>query len=64
VTDLLLRQAQASRAGAQGDDDHDVIGYLTELPRICHIRVRQSKCNNCAKRRLIGGIKHEVATIA
>jgi hypothetical protein len=26
VTDLLLRQAQASRAGAQGDDDYDVIG--------------------------------------
>ena len=26
VTDLLLRQAQTSRAGAQGDDDYDVIG--------------------------------------
>jgi hypothetical protein len=26
VTDLSLRQAQASRAGAQGDDDYDVIG--------------------------------------
>jgi hypothetical protein len=26
VTDLLLRQAQASRAGAHGDDDYDVIG--------------------------------------
>jgi len=26
VTDLLLRQEQASRAGAQGDDDYDVIG--------------------------------------
>jgi hypothetical protein len=26
VTDLLLRQAQTGRAGAQGDDDHDVIG--------------------------------------
>jgi hypothetical protein len=26
VTDLLLRQVQASRAGAQGDDDYDVIG--------------------------------------
>jgi hypothetical protein len=26
VTDLLLRQAQAGRAGAQGDNDHDVIG--------------------------------------
>ena len=26
MTDLLLRQAQASRAGAQGDDDYDVIG--------------------------------------
>jgi hypothetical protein len=26
VTDVLLRQAQASRAGAQGDDDYDVIG--------------------------------------
>jgi hypothetical protein len=26
VTDLLLRQAQAGRAGAQGDDDYDVIG--------------------------------------
>ena len=25
MTDLLLRQAQASRAGAQGDDDYDVI---------------------------------------
>jgi hypothetical protein len=25
VTDLLLRQVQASRAGAQGDDDYDVI---------------------------------------
>jgi hypothetical protein len=25
VTDLLLRQAQASRAGAQGDDDYNVI---------------------------------------
>jgi hypothetical protein len=27
VTDLLLRQAQASRAGAQGDDDYDVHRY-------------------------------------
>ena len=26
MTNLLLRQAQASRAGAQGDDDYDVIG--------------------------------------
>jgi hypothetical protein len=26
MTDLLLRQAHASRAGAQGDDDYDVIG--------------------------------------
>jgi hypothetical protein len=26
VTDLLLRQAQASRAAAQGDDDYDAIG--------------------------------------
>jgi hypothetical protein len=26
VTDLLLRKAQAGRAGAQGDDDYDVIG--------------------------------------
>jgi hypothetical protein len=26
VTDLLLRQAQPSRAGAQGEDDYDVIG--------------------------------------
>jgi hypothetical protein len=26
VTDLLLRQAEASRAGAQGDDDYDVVG--------------------------------------
>jgi hypothetical protein len=26
VTDLLLRQAQAGRAGAQGDNDYDVIG--------------------------------------
>ena len=26
MTDLLLRQVQASRAGAQGDDDYDVIG--------------------------------------
>jgi hypothetical protein len=26
MTDLLLRQAQASRAGAQDDDDYDVIG--------------------------------------
>jgi hypothetical protein len=26
VTDLLLRQAQAGRAGAHGDDDYDVIG--------------------------------------
>ena len=25
MTDLLLRQAQAGRAGAQGDDDNDVI---------------------------------------
>jgi hypothetical protein len=25
VTDLLLRQAQASRASAQADDDYDVI---------------------------------------
>ena len=25
MTDLLLRQAQTSRAGAQGDDDYDVI---------------------------------------
>jgi hypothetical protein len=26
VTDLLLRQAQAGRAGAQGANDYDVIG--------------------------------------
>ena len=26
MTDLLLPQAQASRAGAQGDDDYDVMG--------------------------------------
>jgi hypothetical protein len=26
MTDLLLRQAHASRAGAQGDDDYGVIG--------------------------------------
>jgi hypothetical protein len=26
VTDLLLRKAQAVRAGAQGDEDYDVIG--------------------------------------
>lgn len=26
MTDLLLRQAQESRAGAQGDNDYDVIG--------------------------------------
>jgi hypothetical protein len=26
MTDLLLRKAQAVRAGAQGDDDYDVIG--------------------------------------
>ena len=26
MTDLLLRQAQARRAGAHGDDDYDVIG--------------------------------------
>ena len=26
VTDLLLRKAQAGRAGAQGDNDYDVIG--------------------------------------
>jgi hypothetical protein len=26
VTGLLLRKAQAVRAGAQGDDDYDVIG--------------------------------------
>jgi hypothetical protein len=26
VTDFLLRPAQASRAGAQGDDDYDFIG--------------------------------------
>jgi hypothetical protein len=26
VTGLLLRRAQTSRAGAQGDDDYDVIG--------------------------------------
>jgi hypothetical protein len=26
VTDILLRKAQAGRAGAQGDDDYDVIG--------------------------------------
>src|SRR5262245_47146882 len=25
-------------------------------PRICHIRVRQSKINNCAQRRLIGAL--------
>src|SRR5258708_24518943 len=29
VTDLLLRRAQASRAGAQGDDAYDVIGTWT-----------------------------------
>ena len=27
MTDLLLRQAQASRAGAQGGDDYDIIGF-------------------------------------
>jgi hypothetical protein len=27
VIDLLLRQAEASRAGAQGDHDYDVIGH-------------------------------------
>src|SRR5262245_49635359 len=26
MTDLLLRKAQAGRAGAQGDEDYDVIG--------------------------------------
>jgi hypothetical protein len=26
MTDLLLRQAQAGRAGAQGDEDYDVVG--------------------------------------
>ena len=26
MTDLVLRQAQASRAGAQGDQDYDAIG--------------------------------------
>jgi hypothetical protein len=26
VTDILLRKAQAGRAGAQGDDDYDLIG--------------------------------------
>ena len=26
VTDLLLRKAQAGRAGAEGDNDYDVIG--------------------------------------
>ena len=26
MTGLLLRRAQTSRAGAQGDDDYDVIG--------------------------------------
>ena len=26
MTDLLLRKAQAVRAGAQGDEDYDVIG--------------------------------------
>jgi hypothetical protein len=26
VADLLLRKAQAGRAGAQGDNDYDVIG--------------------------------------
>ena len=26
MTDILLRKAQAGRAGAQGDDDYDVIG--------------------------------------
>jgi hypothetical protein len=26
VTDILLRKAQAGRAGAQGDNDYDVIG--------------------------------------
>jgi hypothetical protein len=25
MTDLLLRKTQASRAGAQGDDDYDII---------------------------------------
>lgn len=27
MIDLLLRQAEASRAGAQGDHDYDVIGH-------------------------------------
>ena len=26
MTDILLRKAQAGRAGAEGDDDYDVIG--------------------------------------
>ena len=26
MTDILLRRAQAGRAGAQGDNDYDVIG--------------------------------------
>jgi len=26
MTDILLRKAQAVRAGAQGDEDYDVIG--------------------------------------
>jgi len=26
MTDILLRKAQASRAGAEGDNDYDVIG--------------------------------------
>jgi hypothetical protein len=26
MTDILLRKAQAGRAGAQGDNDYDVIG--------------------------------------
>ena len=63
MTDLLLRQEQASRAGAQGDDDYDVIG--------CRRNCREFVIFECANRKInsraqteSGGIKHELATIA
>jgi hypothetical protein len=37
VTDLLLRQAQASRAGAQGDDDYDVLADSEVVGRILKV---------------------------
>jgi hypothetical protein len=40
VTDLLLRQAQARRAGAHGDDDYDVIG--TDAIAIVRIFIKAS----------------------